>query len=241
MALRIVHAGKSQNESQWLSVADMMSGLMMIFILLAISFISRYVDSDKDTPIQFDMVYAKIAEDLVKEFGDDLRIWNAKFDGQLLEFQFTNEAVMFDSGKSEIKDQYKMILTDFFPRYLDVLKPHRPHIREIRIEGHTSSEWGDFNETESYFENMRLSQERTREVLEFVYQLPALSDEGNVSWVRSNVVAVGLSSSKKVVNNFGIEDPVKSRRVTFRIITNAEQVILCELGIGPGCSPKWSK
>lgn len=235
MALRIVISKGQQNESQWLTVADMMSGLMMIFILLAISFISRYIDIDGDSPLEIDMIYAQIAEDLQKEFGDDLRIWDAKFDGQVLEFQFTNEQVMFDSGESIIKDEFKDILTDFFPRYLETLEKHKEFIREIRIEGHTSSEWGDYDETDAYFENMRLSQERTRSVLSYVYEIPSIEDKGRLEWVRQNVVAVGMSSSKRVLNSQGFEDSIKSRRVTFRIITNAEQIILCSLGIGPGC------
>ena len=235
MAFKIIISKRQQNESQWLTVADMMSGLMMIFILLAISFISRYIDVDGDSPLEIDMIYAQIAEDLQKEFGDDLRIWDAKFDGQLLEFRFTNEEVMFDSGESVIKEEFQRILTDFFPRYLKTLEKHKDYIKEIRIEGHTSSEWGDYDETESYFENMRLSQERTRSVLSYVYQIPSIENQGRLEWVRSNVVAVGMSSSKRVLYEDGRENTVKSRRVTFRIITNAEQIILCELGIGPGC------
>lgn len=235
MAFKIIISKGQQNESQWLTVADMMSGLMMIFILLAISFISRYIDIDGDSPLEIDMIYAQIAEDLQKEFGDDLRVWDAKFDGQVLEFRFTNEEVMFDSGESVIKDEFQEILTDFFPRYLRTLEKHKEHIKEIRIEGHTSSEWGNYDETDSYFENMRLSQERTRSVLSYVYQIPLIETQGHLDWVRSNVVAVGMSSSKRVLDEDGQEDTVKSRRVTFRIITNAEQIILCELGIGPGC------
>lgn len=235
MAFKIIISKGQQNESQWLTVADMMSGLMMIFILLAISFISRYIDVDGDSPLEIDMIYAQIAEDLQKEFGDDLRVWDARFDGQLLEFRFTNEEVMFDSGESVIKEEFQSILTDFFPRYLETLEKHKDYIKEIRIEGHTSSEWGNYDETDSYFENMRLSQERTRSVLSYVYQIPTIEDQGRLDWVRSNVVAVGMSSSKRVLDESGKENTVKSRRVTFRIITNAEQIILCELGIGPGC------
>ena len=235
MAFKIIISKGQQNESQWLTVADMMSGLMMIFILLAISFISRYIDVDGDSPLEIDMIYAQIAEDLQKEFGDDLRVWDARFDGQLLEFRFTNEEVMFDSGESVIKEEFQSILTDFFPRYLETLEKHKDYIKEIRIEGHTSSEWGDYDETDSYFENMRLSQERTRSVLSYVYQIPTIENQGRLDWVRSNVVAVGMSSSKRVLDENGKENTVKSRRVTFRIITNAEQIILCELGIGPGC------
>ena len=236
MALKIQILRGDRNESQWLSVADIMSGLMMVFILLAISFISRYIDIQGDSPLEIDMIIAEIAKELTEEFGEDLRIWDAEFDGKRLEFRFVKEQVMFDPGKSELKPEYQAVLADFFPRYLETLKPYKKYIREIRIEGHTSSEWAaDSSPTDAYFQNMRLSQERTRAVLAYTYQLPDVEAKGNLPWVRSDVVAVGLSSSKRILASTGIEDKVRSRRVTFRIVTNAEEMILCSVGYGSDC------
>ena len=101
---------------------------------------------------------------------------------------------------------------------------HREAIEEIRIEGHTSSEWGrTTNPTRAYFENMRLSQGRTRSVLRYVHSLPDIAHHGH--WIRESVAAVGFSSSKLVFGDDGAEDRSASRRVTFRVVTNADTQI----------------
>jgi len=68
---------------------------------------------------------------------------------------------------------------------------------------------------------MRLSQERTRTVLGFVVRLPSVTDVWD-SWLRERLTANGLSSSKLVVVG-GVEDRDQSRRVEFRIRTDAEE------------------
>ena len=96
-------------------------------------------------------------------------------------------------------------------------------IDEVRFEGYTSSDWVSATENEAYFNNMRLSQGRTRSVLEHVYKLPTAPDDR--SWVKRKVAAVGFSSSRLIVDASGREDPEASRRVLFRVVTNAETQI----------------
>ena len=64
---------------------------------------------------------------------------------------------------------------DFFPRYVAVLSSAewRDEISEIRIEGHTSSEWeGQTAGDEKYINNAELSQKRSYQVLNYVYYYP---------------------------------------------------------------------
>ena len=73
--------------------------------------------------------------------------------------------------------------------------------------------------------NMNLSQGRTREVLKYVYNLDSITSHRE--WVRSNVAAVGYSSSRLIYKNGKheeekSEDKERSRRVMFRVVTNAE-------------------
>ena len=67
---------------------------------------------------------------------------------------------------------------------------------------------------------MQLSQGRTRNVLKYVYGLQEV--EPHLPWLKKHVAAVGLSSSRPVLDTQDREDRNASRRVTFRIITNAE-------------------
>ena len=70
---------------------------------------------------------------------------------------------------------------------------------------------------------MRLSQDRTRAVLENVYDLDEVTNER--PWIKEHMAAVGFSSSRPVVDEFGNENRDRSRRVSFRVITNAETQI----------------
>ena len=130
---------------------------------------------------------------------------------------------MFDAGKGTVKPRFKYILNDFFPRYIRVLEAHHPNIDEIRIEGHTSSDWGALPKNEAYFKNMALSQTRTRSVLEHVLRNTRISTE--YKWVRDLITANGLSSSKPRLSG-GIENKEQSRRVEFRVKTKAKSEIV---------------
>ncbi|HHF6577281.1 TPA: MotA/TolQ/ExbB proton channel family protein [Haemophilus influenzae] len=57
--------------------------------------------------------------------------------------------------------------------------------------------------------------------LKIIYQLPSV--EKFRPWIKSHISAVGLSFSKAVRNIEGKEDKDASKRVTFRIMTNAEE------------------
>ena len=103
---------------------------------------------------------------------------------------------------------------------MQVLEPYKKSINEVRIEGHTSSAWHNASDDVAYFENMRLSQDRTRSVLQYIYLLPHIA--ANKEWVKLHLAAVGLSSSRLVYNQYGYEDYQASRRVSFRVITNAD-------------------
>ena len=88
----------------------------------------------------------------------------------------------------------------------------------MRIEGHTSSEYGDLSSEEAFIKNMELSQRRTRKVLEFSMELNKL--QNSLPWMIKKLSANGLSSSKLIIKN-GIEDRAKSRRVEFTVRTKS--------------------
>lgn len=74
---------------------------------------------------------------------------------------------------------------------------------------------------------MVLSQARTRSVL--FYILDMARTEKEKEWIRKHIAAIGFSSSHLVMKN-GREDARASRRVTFRLLTNADQQIRRILG-----------
>lgn len=217
-----------QDAEHWMSTSDLMAGLMMVFLFISIAFM-RYVmieqERIKEVAVAYQDTQVAIYDALMLEFGDALEAWNAQINRDSLSFEFQSPEVLFAVGSIELRARFQEILQDFFPRYLEVLRAYRVSIDEVRIEGHTSSDWDSVtDETNAYFMNMMLSQGRTRTVLQYVYSLIA-ADSPDRLWVRTQVAAVGFSSSRLVLNEQGAEDPEQSRRVTFRVITNAETQI----------------
>ncbi|ROO74771.1 OmpA family protein [Vibrio crassostreae] len=217
----------------WMSVSDLMAGLMMVFLFISVALMRDAMverDKIKDVAETYKQTQQAIYVALLEEFAKDLDHWGAEIDRDTLSVNFTAPDVLFANGKANLTDQFQSILDDFFPRYLAVLEKYQPIIQEIKIEGHTSSRWNhDSTNYEAYFNNMRLSQSRTRAVLGYVMALEQVKND-YYEWVKGNVAAVGYSSSKLALDVAGVEDEKRSRRVSFRIITNAEQQILKILG-----------
>lgn len=218
---------KSSGGDHWISISDMMSGLMMIFLFIAVSYminVTREKDKIKEIAVTYNRLQNQLYDDLYEEFKGNLKDWNAEIERQTLSVRFESPDVLFELGSSEIKPRFKQILDDFFPRYIDRLTKYRDDIEEIRIEGHTSSDWQtNVSSDQAYYYNMQLSQDRTRSVLEYSLSLRPIA--ANRDWVQSNLTANGLSSSKLIMSN-GKEDKERSRRVEFRVRTNAEKRIV---------------
>lgn len=225
--------GKSDIDSRndrgehWLSISDLMAGLMMVFLFVSIALMRDAMierDKIKEVAVAYQEKQVDLYEALIFEFKNDLKRWDADIEKETLSFQFKSPDVLFDTGKISLKPAFQEILSDFFPRYLGVLMSFKDSIDEVRIEGHTSSVWNTkSSEEEAYFNNMELSQGRTRSVLSYVYNLSNI--ETNRFWVKERVAAVGFSSSRLVRKPDGKEDFERSRRVSFRVITNAETQI----------------
>jgi outer membrane protein OmpA-like peptidoglycan-associated protein len=225
MSMQNVFTARNEGEDeQWISISDLMAGLMIIFLFIAITYI-RPVQDERDTIRDIAVTFQEAEEDLYealrREFKDDLPKWGAELDRETLSVRFKAPEVLFDAAKTTLKERFKYILGNFFPRYIAVLSKFREHIAEVRIEGHTSSEWSEMSTTdEAYFKNMRLSQGRTREVLAYSLLLPNITPFK--SWLIQKLTANGLSSSQTIIEG-GVEEKNLSRRVEFRVRTNAKQ------------------
>lgn len=216
MKRRHRHTESSSENVFALSTGDLMAGLLFIFILLlmgALLQVQEKAEQDEAIVKKYDQIKTQLYIDLQEEFKDDLTVWRATIDSTLC-VRFQEPSMLFDNNEAVLKPQFKEILNDFYPRYIAILnKPeYRDNIEEIRIEGHTSSDG-------SYFHNMELSQDRTRAVLEYCMGLMKPNQQ---DWARQFITANGLSSSHLITIN-GKEDKELSRRVEFRVRTNAEK------------------
>ena len=173
--------------------------------------------------LNFRIVEKDIYEALLEEFRNNLPVWNAELIRENLIFRFKAPEVLFPTGQSELTPKFEKILTDFIPRYVQILKKFEVYIEEIRVEGHTSSEFSNKpTDLEKYIANLNLSQDRTREVTEFAL----LSiDAGDRPWLQNLLTANGLSSSK-LIKKEGVEDRKNSRRVEFTVRTAIRKTLI---------------
>jgi len=216
---------KSDGE-HWISISDMMTGLMMLFLFIAISYMIE-VSQDNNAMREVAIIYEKskidLVNDLYNEFKNDLNKWGAVIDSSTISIDFYSPDVLFAQGSDKLRLEFEEILQDFFPRYMNIITNslYKDKIEEIRIEGHTSSEWSyTVPKDVAYIKNMELSQNRTRSVLQFAIELKKVRNHKD--WMKKHITANGLSSSKRYIKDDGTEDKQKSRRVSFRVKTNAE-------------------
>lgn len=213
---QIKYESKEENAFA-LSTGDLMAGLLFIFILLlmgALLQVQEKAEQDEEIVNKYDKIKTQLYIDLQKEFKDDLTVWRATIDSTLC-IRFQEPSMLFDEGQHVLKPKFQEILNDFFPRYIAVLSrpEYRDNIEEIRIEGHTNSNGG-------YYSNMELSQDRTRAVLQYCF---SLMPDKDIVWLKGLVTANGLSSSRLIFTKTGEENKNLSRRVEFRVRTNAEK------------------
>ncbi|MCY3551958.1 MAG: OmpA family protein [Candidatus Poribacteria bacterium] len=218
---KLFNTKELETEEHWVSISDLMAGLMVIFLFISISYmldvkretddVNRRTEEIRKSKDEYNAVRANLAADLRKEFegSPEQKIqfrtkWKGYLDIKALSIRFNQP---FAIGKSDLPSAFKDLLDSFFPRYIAILTKdeYREKIEEIRIEGHTSSEWNE-NEryveikgNEAYVKNMVLSQNRARDVLHYVLQIEHHAIEDKV-WIQNKLTANGLSSSQLILN-----------------------------------------
>jgi outer membrane protein OmpA-like peptidoglycan-associated protein len=214
---------KSSGDDEWISVSDMMAGLMMIFLFLSIIYIeniSKYFSEVSD-------LSDDICADLRNEFEQETNEWDMSIceNGLLISFESDSN---FEVNSANLSAEFSEVLESFYPRLMNVMFGYRETISELRIEGHTdSSVRATDSRLTGYVYNTQLSQNRSRNVMEFALALPLIiENEQYLDWSFTHVTAHGMSSSKNVFDANGIEDYAASRRVEFRLRTTAEERLL---------------
>ena len=112
------------NNGYWISIADLMSGLMVIFVFIAIAYMHEIKDVNNGIIYiteGFKDDERSLYNELHKEFKNDLEDWNAYIDAKTLSIIFKEPDVLFEKGEYAIKARFQFILNDFFPRYVEIL------------------------------------------------------------------------------------------------------------------------
>ena len=146
---------------------------------------------------------------------------NAVVDRQTGAIAFTG-AVLFDSGKNELKQSGKALLNAFIPVYIRTLMSgeNADYVGEIIIEGHTDT-------SGSYLSNLALSQERALAVATYCLssEMTGLTS-AEKQMLQSIMTANGRSFSDPVYMDDGVTvDMEASRRVVFKFRMKDSEMI----------------
>ena len=159
---------------------------------------------------------------IIEELRDELRGagLDAVVDKNTGAIAFTG-AVLFDSGKNQLKDSGKALLNAFIPVYVRTLmsEENDDYVAEIIIEGHTDTDG-------TYLNNLALSQERALAVVSYCLsgEMTGLS-YAEKEVLQSIITANGRSYSDPVYAADGTVDKEASRRVVFKFRMKDSEMI----------------
>lgn len=218
----------------WMSVSDLMTGLMIIFLFVAVAYMIQVQDNQS---VLTDYVETKrhLHDKLVNEFKGDTAKWKMVV-GKDLSMKFKEPEVLFQQGSGQIQPKFMQILDEFIPRYLNILLTDtlRERIQEIRIEGHTDDLRMVKYGKDPYLSNVLLSQERAYNVLKYIREMPSYEKYTQEQkklldyWFTANGLSYGKALDRNEEYSALSGDSIdrdKSRRVEFRIVTTGEEVL----------------
>lgn len=208
---------QESEENFWPTFTDLLSVIILVILLVLVSYIFVAQISTKKTQeiqqminSQLDEIIGfreKIARDLRQKFADSHLVVNLDEDTGAITF---SGEVLFETNSDQIKPEFKQMLREFIPKYVEVLldEEHRDNISQIIVEGHT-------DDRGSYLYNLDLSQRRALNVVKYI-----LSDEfpdfQYKEILRSYLTANGKSESVLIKNEDGSINRSRSRRVEIK-------------------------
>ncbi len=202
----------------WISLSDMLSGLLMMFILFLTLVLLDYRTVLEEKQGELDKllgVRAHIIHALTQEFSQEHISIEVDPHTGAIRFQ---GGVFFEHDSTEITESGKEYLRAFIPRYMSIiLRPEfQPYISQVIVEGHT-------DKTGTYLYNLDLSQRRAFAVVRYVLSedFPDFPEREAMQQV---ITANGRSYSQPLEEN-GVIDWDKSRRVEFKFRLKEDELI----------------
>lgn len=221
---------KKNGESNWISISDMMTALMVIFMFISINYIIQVVE------------FTLVQDDIYNKLGDvfDAEISEGKVelgpDGTIRFNSIANNNI-FESNQDVLTPAFKAMLSAFIPKYWAVLTSDSSYldfISEIRIEGHADTK-PPGNGLDSYLYNLDLSSRRAASVLKFIREQPVYKNAKPAERSRFDFLftSIGFSYSRALnkegkyvhLDSNKVVDDDLSRRVELRIVTSNGKLI----------------
>lgn len=222
MLSKILRKNKRREEEMnyWISFSDLMASILIIFMLLFIYKILDYqegIEKKEEIINELTSTRLTIISMLQKEFEkENIKITMDPKTGAIQ----LDEAILFDTGNSVLKEDGKAFLQKLIPVYLRILignESIRGQVSQIIVEGHTDDVGG-------YIYNLELSQQRAFSVIKFL-----LDDSINYEHkedLKGFITANGRSFSNPIYDENNNIERQKSRRVEIKFRLNEEETLL---------------
>lgn len=197
----------------WVTMADLLLGLAIIFITLFVLAMTGFSQQNiQQQKVQME-VSEKISAELKKE---NIAVDMDKMTGDLK----IADVDLFELSSWELSDNGKKLLDKLAPIYINSIfadKELAEQIQYIYIQGHTDSQMfaGINSKDEQFLKNMDLSLKRANAVAEYIFKTNY--DRKYSEQFRKIVVVEGKSYNEPVLDEKGIEDFDKSRRVELKL------------------------
>lgn len=217
----------------WLSVSDLMTGLMVIFLFISIAYISK-VQQNQTVLRDFVDNKKELHGKLMDEFKAEREAGTISIRGDL-SMRFERAQTLFPQGSDQLTPQFKHQLAVIMPKYFDLLlKNQKDDIKEIRIEDHTDDTPYPQLDKDPFMANLILSQHRALNVMYYIRSLQSFKKRSRKEkilldhWLTASGLSYGRALDADGNDAMASGKPInakKSRRVEIRIITSDEEVL----------------
>jgi|LFRM01.1.fsa_nt_gb chemotaxis protein MotB len=241
-------ANKEEEVNYWPSYSDLMAGILIVFMLLFIYIFAGYQTDKQRREIEHATAQQELKkkdqelERTKKELGETrqrvielsstkekiIDLLREEFEKENLKVEIDDDtgaiklkdSILFDTGKSIIKEEGKKFLQKFIPVYVRILLGNsevQQQLAEIIVEGHT-------DDVGSYLYNLDLSQDRAFNVVKYL-----LGEEFDYEYkeeLKKYITANGRSFSKLIYDEDQNVDRDKSRRVEFQFRLKEEEILM---------------
>lgn len=209
----------SSKINYWMSYADLMSAMLMVFVLLLTIVILDYREDLAEKQSQIEGL-TNIKNDIIAALTEEFRGSNVKIevDSQTGAIRFPGN-ILYEYNSAEISASGAEFLKEFVPKYFSIIlqEKFKNEISNIIIEGHADKDG-------EYLTNLVLSQNRAFSVVKNIYgkDFPDFPEkEDSKTYITSN----GRSFTVPVFNENGEYNADKSRRVEFLFRLKEEERI----------------
>lgn len=182
-----------EDATTWIALADMMTGLMAIFLALSIAILIMQQSNQ--------IVITRDVSSVLQEKNIDIDHKEALKGNIVL-----SESISFDRGQAVLKPEGRAFLDNFIPVYAEAIFELSPEqlerISRLVVEGHTDI-------TGSYSSNMALSNARALAILEYI-------DKGMGDFPHKQALLARMTAVGRGQNDANPMQNDADRRVIFR-------------------------